>query len=312
MRVFVTHALPLDPAREAPSGIEVVVSPHARALSKEEIARGAADCDGLVSMLFDPIDAELLARLPRLKVIANYAVGVNNVDLAAAAARGIRVCNTPDVLTNATADLTMALLLALARRVREGERLLRSGAFDGWKPSMLLGLELRGRTLGLFGYGRIGRAVARRAEAFGMRVLTHTRRNATGSDVPFEEFLATSDVVSLHAPLTAETRHVIDARALGAMKRSALLLNTARGPLVDEAALVASLEAGTIAGAGLDVFEEEPRVHPGLLGRDDVVLLPHVGSATRETREAMARLALSGCFAVLQGRVPPNLVAPPA
>lgn len=271
-------------------------------MTRDEIAREAADADGLVSMLFDPIDAELIARLPRLKVIANVAVGVNNVDLAAARGRKIAVCNTPGVLTDATADLTMALVLSLARRLREGERLLRSGAFDGWSPSLLLGAELRGRTLGLFGFGRIGRAVAERAKAFGMEIVTHTRT------APALDAVLACDVVSLHAPLTPETRHAIDEKALARMKPTAFLINTARGPLVDEAALVRALESRTIAGAALDVFEDEPRVHPGLLGRDDVVLLPHLGSATRETREAMARLALSGCFAVLTGKTPGNLV----
>lgn len=312
VRVFVTRSLPLDPRSVVPADLDVGVSPHDRPLRADEIAELAADADGIVSMLSDPLDAALIRRLPRLKVISNFAVGVNNIDLAAAEARGIAVCNTPDVLTDATADLTMTLLLALARRVREAERLLRSGAFDGWGPSMLLGTSLRGATLGLFGFGRIGRAVARRADAFGLRVAYHTRNavpdaeGAPGERRPWDEILATADVVSLHAPLTAETRHVVDARALAVMKKSAFLLNTSRGPLVDEAALVKALAEGALAGAGLDVFEHEPEVHPGLLGRDDVVLLPHVGSATVVARVAMARLALESCVAVLRGERPPN------
>lgn len=310
MRIFITRSLPLDPRSVVPEEIDVAISPHDRPLHADEIAEMAGDADGLVSMLSDPLDASLIRRLPRLHVISNYAVGVNNIDLDAAEALGIAVCNTPDVLTDATADLTMTLLLAAARRVREGERLIRSGDFDGWDPSMLLGTTLRGTTLGLLGFGRIGRAVARRATAFGMKVVFHTRTPVDGEGIaeprPWEEVRSTADVLSLHAPLTDETRHVVDARALNAMKKSALLINTARGPLVDEAALVAALEARTIAGAGLDVFEREPAVHPGLLGRDDVVLLPHLGSATVQARTGMARLALEGCVAVLRGERPAN------
>lgn len=310
MRIFVTRSLPLDPRSVLPKDVDVAVSPHDRPLHADEIAEMARDADGLVSMLSDPLDASLIRRLPHLKVISNYAVGVNNVDLDAAESLGIAVCNTPDVLTDATADLTMTLLLALARRVREGERLIRSGGFDGWDPSMLLGTTLRGTTLGLFGFGRIGRAVARRADAFGMKVVFHTRRavesEAGAARRTWEDLLATADVVSLHAPLTAETRHVVNADALKKMKTSAVLINTSRGPLVDEAALVEALQTRTIAGAGLDVFEHEPAVHPGLVDRDDVVLLPHLGSATVQARTAMAQLALEGCVAVLRGERPAN------
>jgi glyoxylate reductase len=235
---------------------------------------------------------------------------VNNIDLDAARERGIVVCNTPDVLTDATADLTMTLLLALARRVREGERIVRSGAFGAFRPDFLLGRELKGTTLGLFGFGRIGQAVARRANAFGMRVLFTTRHELPiagklgASRVPFEELLRESDVLSIHAPLTAETRHVMNEAAFATLKRGAFLLNTSRGPLVDEAALVRALESGSLGGAGLDVYENEPEVHPRLVARDDVVLLPHVGSATQETRAAMASLALRNCFAVIAGNPP--------
>ncbi len=324
MIVFVTRRLALDPVAIAPPGIDVVVSPLDRPLSRDEIVDAAAEASGIVSMLSDPFDADLIAALPRLRVIANHAVGVNNVDLAAATARGIAVCNTPDVLTDATADLTMALILAVTRRLREAERHLRQGEFTGWAPTLLLGGDLAGSTLGLFGFGRIGRAVARRAAAFGMRVLFHSRR-PIGADgereadrrvgepaairVSWDDLLGSSDIVSIHAPLTVETRHAFDARALASMKRGAILINTARGPIVDEGALVDALQYGPLGGAGLDVFEEEPRVHPGLCGRDDVVLLPHVGSATYNTRVAMARLALGGCFEVLLGRTPANRVA---
>jgi glyoxylate reductase len=250
------------------------------------------------------VDGALLDALPSVRVVANFAVGYDNIDVPACTARGVWVTNTPDVLTDATADLTWALLLALARRMREGERLVREGRFEGWAPTMLLGMELSGRTLGLYGFGRIGRAVARRAEGFGMRVL-HTTRT---SGVPFEVLLARSDVISIHAPLSLETHHAFDEAAFSRMQRHALLVNTARGPIVDEAALVRALEARNIGGAALDVYEEEPKVHPGLVGRDDVVLLPHLGSATRETRRRMAELALRNAAAVLRGERPPNPV----
>jgi glyoxylate reductase len=301
-QVFVTRRLALDPRALAPAGVTVEVSAVDRPLTADEIATGAADAEGMVSMLYDPIDAGLIARLPRLRVIGNHAAGVDNIDLAATAARGIVVTNTPDVLTDATADLTLALLLALARRLREGERLLRSGSYAGWSPTLLLGRDMASAALLVVGMGRIGRAVTARASAFGMRV------EGAGRKDDLDLLLPRADVVSLHCPLTPETRHLIDARRLALMKRNALLLNTARGPLVDEAALVAALDSGRLGGAGLDVFEEEPRVHPGLAGRDDVVLLPHLGSATAGTREAMARLALQGCFDVLAGRTPRHLV----
>lgn len=249
-------------------------------------------------------EATLIAALPALEIIACYGVGVDAIDLAAARARGIVVTNTPDVLTDATADLTWALILALARRLREGERMLRAGEFVGWAPTMLLGLELRGRTLGILGYGRIGRAVARRAEGFGMRVLFTAR----GGGVPFEEILEQSDVLSIHCPLTPQTRHLIGPAELLRMKRGALLVNTARGPIVDEAALVAALESGHLGGAALDVFENEPAVHRGLTARNDVVLLPHLGSATQETREKMARIALQQIERVLRGERPTTAV----
>lgn len=314
--VFLTRKLPVDASALAPSGVRVVIDERDRRLTSDEIAEGARDADALLPQLTETIDRELIARLPRVKVIANYAVGVNNIDLDAARERGIVVCNTPGVLTDATADLAMTLLLALARRVREGERVVRTGAFGPFSPAFLLGRDLRGATLGLIGFGRIGQAVAKRAAAFGMRIVYVTQRDAradaageTGARrVALDELLRESDVVSIHAPLTPETRHVIDVAALGSMKRTALLINTSRGPLVDEAALVAALRVGSIGGAGLDVFENEPAVHPGLVDRDDVVLLPHVGSATAETRAAMATLALENCFAVLTGNPPPTPV----
>jgi glyoxylate reductase len=303
-RVFVTRKLALDP-REV-LGPSVALDQHDSELSlpRAELLARVRAVDALLPILGDRVDQELLDAAPHLRIVANHAVGYDNVDVAACSARGVWVTNTPGVLTDSTADLAWTLLLALARRVREGERLLRSGQFVGWAPTMLLGRELRGTVLGLVGYGRIAQAVARRAEGFGMRVV-HSSRN---SGVSLPELLEQADVVSIHCPLTRETRHLIGARELSRMKRGALLVNTARGPVVDEAALVAALESGHLGGAGLDVFEEEPKVHPGLVGRDDVVLLPHLGSATVETRQAMARIALTQIQLVLRGERPQTAV----
>jgi len=303
-RVFVTRVLPVDVVSLLGTGVRVRVFDAPRAPTRDELLVEAAEVDGLVTLLSDRIDGPLLDALPKVRVVANFAVGYDNVDVEACTRRGVWVTNTPDVLTEATADLTFALILSLARRVREGERLVRAGKFDGWSSTMLLGIELTGKTLGIYGPGRIGAAVARRAEGFGMNVI------ATGRDsgVAFEELLALSDVLSIHAPLTEQTHHAFDAAAFSRMKPTALLINTARGPIVDEQALVGALLAGKIAGAGLDVYEDEPKVHRRLLKRDDVVLLPHLGSATRETRRAMAETALANCAAVLRGERPPNPV----
>ena len=282
-----------------------------RPIARDELLRRIATADAIVATLSDRIDSELLAAAPGLRVVANHAVGYDNVDIAACTARRVQVCNTPDVLTDATADLTFALILAVARRLREGERIVREGRWQYWAPTMLLGLELRSAVLGVVGYGRIGKAVAARARGFGMEVVW-AGGNAPGR-ISLEDLLARSDVVSIHCPLTAATRHLIGAPQLALMNRSAILVNTARGPIVDEAALLAALDTGTIAGAGLDVFEDEPRVHPGLLGRDDVVLVPHIGSATRATRARMAELALTDAARVLRGerpRHPVNEVPP--
>jgi glyoxylate reductase len=299
-RVLVTRRLALAPHSVLGSGIEIDQHDSELALPRADLLRRVREVSGLVPTLADRVDTELLDAAPRLRVVANHAVGYDNVDVPACTARGVWVTNTPDVLTDATADLTWALILALARRLREGERMVRAGAYVGWAPTMLLGRELRGRTLGILGYGRIGRAVARRAEGFGMRVLFTAR----GGGAPFDELLHESDVLSIHCPLTKETHHLFGAAELLRMKRGALLVNTARGPIVDEAALVAALEAGHLGGAALDVFENEPLVHPGLVGRDDVVLLPHLGSATFDARESMARIALTQVELVLRGERP--------
>lgn len=271
-----------------------------------------ADAEALLCLLTDRVDGALLDRAPRLRVVANAVVGHEHVDLAAFRARGIAVTNTPDVLTDATADLTLALLLATLRGLPRSERSLRAGEFHGWGFWDYLGADPGGRTLGIFGMGRIGRAVARRAAPFGMRIIYHSRRRLPAGDeaalgaswVDFDGLIERSDVLSLHAPLTPKTRGVISAEVLGRMRPGAFLVNTARGALVDEAALVDALRDGRLAGAGLDVYAREPAVHPGLLDLPNVVLLPHVGSATRETRTRMAMLAARNAHAVLTGHPP--------
>jgi glyoxylate reductase len=306
-RIVVSRGLP-EPAlrllRE--SGADVWISPHDRALSRAELLAAVAGADALVTMLHDRVDDELLTAAGEpLQVVANVAVGYDNVDLEAARRHGVIVTNTPDVLTDATADLAIALLLAVTRRLGEGERRIRSGEPWAWSIDFMLGRGLRGKTLGVVGYGAIGRATAARARAFGIEVV-YTKRSA-GPDpgrVGIAELLERSHFVSLHCPLTPQTRHLIDAGALARMRGDAYLVNTARGPIVDEAALAAALRDGTIAGAALDVFEREPEVHPDLVALENVVLVPHLGSATLETRAAMAELAVSNALAVLAGDGP--------
>jgi len=275
-----------------------------------------ADADAAVTLLTDRVDDGFLDAGPRLKVVANVAVGYNNIDVAACHARGVVVTNTPGVLTDATADLAMALTLMVTRRLGEGERLIRSQESWKWGMFMMLGAGLQGRQLGIVGMGAIGEAFAARARAFGMQVVYHNRR-AVAAEVEarldarlvgFHELLETSDVVSLNCPYSDATHHLIDTAALERMRTDAYLINTARGPIVGEAALVDALRDGGIAGAGLDVFEHEPDVHPGLLGLDNVVLIPHLGSATVETRSAMARLAARNAVEVLAGRPAVNPV----
>jgi glyoxylate reductase len=269
-----------------------------------------ADADVAVTLLTDRVDDAFLAAAPNLSLIANVAVGYNNIDIPACTAHGVTVTNTPGVLTDATADLTLGLILMVTRRLGEGERLIRSGMPWKWGMFMMLGTGLQGLRLGIVGMGAIGVATADRAKAFGMEIAYHNRRAVDpaieqrlgATLLPLDELLATSDIVSLHCPFSDATHHLIDADALGMMKPSAFLVNTARGPIIDEAALVTALQAGSIAGAALDVFENEPAVHPGLLDLDNVVLVPHLGSATNETRSAMAELAANNVAAVLAGR----------
>ncbi len=283
------------------------------AIPAAELKARLAGKQALMCLLTDRVDGAVLDAGPGLRIVANIAVGFDNIDIAAARARGVIVTNTPDVLTEATADLTWGLILAVTRRIAEGERLLRRGEWAGWALDFMLGSDLRGKQLGVIGLGRIGRAVAARAGAFGMRVaFTTLEPGADGGDaagpgwarLSLDELLTSSDVVSLHVPLTPATRHLVDRRVILRMKRGAYLVNTSRGPVVDEAALAWALREGLIAGAALDVYEQEPLVHPDLLGLENVVLAPHLGSATVETRTAMADLAARNVLAVLSGAPP--------
>ena len=319
--MLVTRGVP-GPVREHLAGrcrLEVWegegIMPRAELLERVE---GKA---GLVAMLTDRVDGELLDRAgPGLRAVANYAVGFDNLDLEACTARGVLATNTPDVVTEATADLAWALLLAAARRVAEGDRFLRARRPWVWGPEFFLGFEVHGKTLGVIGLGRIGRAVARRATGFGMAVRYTARHRLPAAEEAalgvawreLDELLAEADFVSIHTGLSAATRHLIGADQLARMKPTAVLVNTARGPIVDEAALAAALAAGELGAAGLDVFEREPEVHPGLLGLDNVTIVPHLGTSTLETRVAMGMTAAVNLLAALEGRRPPNLLNPEA
>ncbi|TWF80404.1 glyoxylate reductase [Pseudonocardia hierapolitana] len=315
-RIVVTRALPPAALEPLYSVGPVWVSPHDRPLSVAELHQAVDGASAIISMLNDTIDDDVLdAAGPDLRIVANTAVGYDNLDVRAITARGAIATNTPGVLVDATADLTMALLLDVTRRVSEGDRLVRSGAGWSWDISFMLGSGLQGKQLGIIGMGHIGQAVAARAAAFGMDVVHHSRRpvEAGGSrPLPLDELLATSDVVSLHCPLTVQTRHLIDADALRSMRSSAYLVNTARGPIVDEAALAAALADGEIAGAALDVYENEPEVHDALRGLPNAVLAPHLGSATVETRTRMAELAVENVVATLLGKDAPTPISVPS
>ena len=318
--VYVTREIPrpgLDILADACSRVEV--NPHDRVLTRGELLDAVRGRDAVLCLLTDSIGAAVLDAAKGCRIFANYAVGYNNIDVAAATARGIAVTNTPGVLTDATADLTWALLFAAARRIPEGDRYTRAGKFTGWSPMLLLGGDISGRILGIIGAGRIGTAVALRSRGFRMRVLYHDKaqnealEQAVGAErVDLDTLLRESDFVSVHVNLDSATHHLIGARELGLMRPSACLINTSRGPVVDEAALVEALRARRIAGAGLDVFENEPALAPGLAELDSAVIPPHLGSATVGTRTRMATLAAANAVAMLRGERPPNLVNPEA
>ncbi len=317
-KVFVTRRVPERVLAELEAMFDLTLHDAELPLIRAELLAGAGGQDGVLAMLSDTVDAEFLdAAGEQLRIVANHAVGYDNVDLDACSRHGVLVSNTPDVLTAATAQLAVALMLDVTRRVTEGDRLLRGRKPWIWTPTFMLGRDVRGRLLGIVGLGRIGREVARLAEAFGMHV-AYTRRSGPDADAPweflaFDELVARADIISIHCPLTPETRHLFAADTFRAMKRSAYLVNTSRGPVVDEAALAEALRSGEIAGAALDVFEREPEVDEGLLACENVVLAPHLGSATDETRAAMGMLCVSALNAVLvEDRVPENALNPGA
>ena len=312
--MLISRSLPTDAVVRARARAEVDVNEADAPLPRNELIRRLQGRQGLVCMISEAVDEELLAACPDLKVASNVAVGFNNIDVAAATRHGVVVTNTPDVLTETTADFAWTLLMAISRRVVEADRYVRDGKFDEWKNMLLLGGDIHGKTLGIVGFGRIGRAMARRAQGFGMRVFYQdavaadpaTERELRASRTDIATLLKESDFVTLHTPLLPETRHLINAQSLKTMKKTAYLINASRGPVVDEAALAQALKEGWIAGAGIDVFEDEPTVHPGLLGLPNAVLSPHIGSASWETRLRMANLAVDNCLAVLEGRTPPT------
>ncbi len=319
MKVFVSYWLPDAPLNALREKHTVVVNEENRVLTSQELVAQLADSDALLCVGSRVDRAVLDAVGPRLKIVANWGVGYNNIDADYAAQKGIMVTNTPDVLTETTADLSWAILMAVARRVVEADVYLRAGQFQGFKPFAMLGADVWGKTLGIIGCGRIGQAVGRRAQGFGMRVLYHNRKrldketeSALGAHyMEIDALLKESDFVSLNVPLTEETHHLIDARRLSLMKPSAFLVNTTRGPVVDEQALLTALLEKQIAGAALDVFEKEPAVTPGLTELPNVVLTPHIGSGSWETRTAMAYVSVRNIIAALAGQTPPNLVNKP-
>ncbi len=319
--VLVTRRLP-DPAMERlAERCDLTLYQGEGAIPREQLLEDVAGKAGAVTLLTEKVDDEFLdAAGPQLAIVANYAVGFDNIDVAACTRRGVLASNTPDVLTETTADTAWALIMAAARRVPEGDRFLRTGTPWIWGPMMMLGQDLHGKTLGVIGFGRIGQAVARRGTGFGMRIVYHdvrrlpeeVERETAARYLDLDDLLREADVISVHVNLTPETHHLIDAARLKAMKPTAVIVNTSRGPVIDEAALADALGSGEIFAAGLDVFEREPEVHPKLLELDNAVVIPHLGSATVETRIAMGMLAAENLIAALEGRRPPTLLNPEA
>jgi glyoxylate reductase len=314
-RLYVTRQLPEPVMTALTERFDLTQPPETAPPNRDTVLAGIRYADALICTLAEQIDAPMLSKASHLRVIANYAVGYNNIDLDAARTHNIIVTNTPDILTESTADLTWALLLATARRVPEGHSLVQHGAWTGWEPRQLLGADVFGRTLGIIGMGRIGQAVARRAAGFKMPVLYHNRTPKDFPDHPSWKSVALNDVLSqadfltLHVPLTTDTRHLIARRELQLMRPTAYLINIARGSVIDEAALVEAIQEGRLAGAGLDVYEHEPAIHPGLLSLSNVVTLPHLGSATHATRIRMGMVCLENVVAVLEGQQALNRIA---
>jgi len=314
-KIFITRKIPGAGVEKLKEIFDVAVSPFDRDVTQDEIIKMATGAQGLVSMVTNDLSKDIIDHLTTIKIIANYAVGFNNIDIEYAWEKGIVVTNTPDVLTEATADIAIALILCVARRIVEGDRLVRKGEFKGFYPTFFLGAELQNKVLGIYGMGRIGKAVAKRAVTCGLKIIYHDPIHiAKGSItfpahyVSFDELLKESDFISIHAPLITETYHKFRQKEFRKMKKEAFLINAARGPLVKEEDLVYALKQGWIAGAGLDVYEFEPEVHPDLIKLDNVVLLPHIGSAASEVRERMATIAADNIIAFFKGAPPPNRV----
>lgn len=317
-KILVTGRLPDRVIDLLAESCDVETNDENRPMEMDAVLASIPDKEGLLSMITDRVDDELMARAPRLRIISQMAVGFNNIDVAAATRRGIAVTNTPGVLTDATAELAFALLLAVARRVVEGDKMVREGRFRHWAPFLFLGSQVSGKTLGIIGMGRIGKAVAKRAAGFDMKVIYNNPKRLSASEETrhgaqyrcLDALLSEADFVSLHVPLTDETRHLIGKKELATMQKTAFLINTSRGPVVNEKDLVEALRSGIIAGAGLDVYENEPALEPGLSELDNAVLLPHVGSGTVETRTKMAEMAAESLLIGLSGKVPPRLLNP--
>ena len=318
-KIFVTRRLPSAAMELLEKNFEVECNPHDRVLSREELLEQVKGRDGLLPLLTDRIDGEVMeAAGGQLRVIANYAVGFNNIDVPAATARKIAVSNTPGVLTDTTADLTMALILGVARRLVEADQFTRAGKYESWAPLLFLGADVHHKTLGLLGFGRIGYAVAKRALGFDMRILYHNTRRADpelekqvqARYVDRETLLREADFLSVHVPLTPETRGFLSTREFSLMKPTAFLVNTARGEVIDEEALMEALKNGKIAGAGLDVFEHEPAIPPALFSLNNLILLPHIGSGSVETRTKMGLMAAENLIAAFEGKIPPNCLNP--
>ena len=317
MKVFVTRKIPDAGIQLLKKHCTVEISPHNRTLTKKELQNGIKNKDGLLCLLNDKIDNEILTTEPRLKAIANYAVGYDNIDIKAASKRGIPICNTPGVLTDTTAELAWALVFSVSRRTIEADTFTRKRKFKGWEPLLMLGQDVTKKTLGLIGAGRIGTAMALKSQGFQMNVLYYDSQPNTvlestlnAKKVPLETLLKNSDIISIHLPLNKQTHHLITERELQTMKDTAIIINTARGPIIDEQSLIKALKEKWIFGAGLDVYEHEPTIHPELLEQDNVVVLPHIGSATYDTRSQMAIMAAQNLLEGMQGKQPINCVNP--
>ncbi|MBU1628277.1 D-glycerate dehydrogenase [bacterium] len=315
MKVFVTRRIPKKGISLLAEKFEMEIYDSDDPIPYDELLKGVKGSVGLLSLLSDKVDKNVMDAAPALKVIANYAVGYNNIDIEEATKRKIHVTNTPEVLTETTADLVWALILSVSRRIVEADKFMRKREFKGWAPNLFLGEDVYWQTLGILGMGKIGSAVAKRAKGFGMNIIYHDPQHkpyyeeeTSAELVSFEELLTTSDFLSLNLPLTKENRHIISYKELDMMKRTAYLINTARGPIVDEKGLVQALKEGKIKGAGLDVYEDEPKVEEELLSMENVVLLPHIGSATGATRDKMAIMAAQSIVDVLSGRRPKHTV----